>query len=122
MLLGEGRYGSRRIMLPETAATMMSNLLPKGVEAPGGQGFGAGGQVLVRPVFTGQGIGTFSWAGVGGTMMWVDRAYQAHAVWLAQFMKIDALPVQYAVPRAVHEELSKQCRRILLRRASPDRS
>src|SRR3546814_9208601 len=32
MLLGEGRYGSRRIMLPETAATMMSNLLPKGVE------------------------------------------------------------------------------------------
>src|SRR3546814_441111 len=60
MLLGEGRYGSRRIMLPETAATMMSNLLPKGVEAPGGQGFGAGGQVLVRPVFTGQGIGTFS--------------------------------------------------------------
>src|SRR3546814_6247956 len=68
MLLGEGRYGSRRIMLPETAATMMSNLLPKGVEAPGGQGFGAGGQVLVRPVFTGQGIGTFSWAGVGGTI------------------------------------------------------
>src|SRR3546814_2254104 len=76
-------------MLPETAATMMSNLLPKGVEAPGGQGFGAGGQVLVRPVFTGQGIGTFSWAGVVGTMMWVDRAYQAHAVWLAQFMPID---------------------------------
>ncbi|API57939.1 hypothetical protein BSL82_00340 [Tardibacter chloracetimidivorans] len=108
MLLGEGRYGSRRIMLPETAATMMSNLLPKGVEAPGGQGFGAGGQVLVRPVFTGQGIGTFSWAGVGGTMMWVDRAYQAHAVWLAQFMPIDALPVQYAVPRAVYEDLSKQ--------------
>src|SRR3546814_11156977 len=80
MLLGEGRYGSRRIMLPETAATMMYNLLPKGVEAPGGQGFGAGGQVLVRPVFPGQGIGTFSWPGGGGTKWWDARACRGSAV------------------------------------------
>src|SRR3546814_13675520 len=52
ILLGEGRYGPRRIMLPGTAAPIMSNLLPKGVEATGGQGFGGGGQVVCRPDFT----------------------------------------------------------------------
>lgn len=108
MLLGEGMFAHKRIMQPETVRLMMSNLLPEGVRGPGDQGFGAGGQVLIHPTFTGQGVGTYSWAGVGGTLMWVDPAYRTHALWLAQYMPIDALPVQYAVPRAVYEDLSRQ--------------
>lgn len=108
MLLGEGDFSGKRVMEPQTVRLMMSNLLPDGVRAPGNQGFGAGGQVLIQPNRTGQGLGTFSWAGVGGTLMWVDPTYKVHATWLAQYLPIDALPVQYAVPRAVYEDLSKQ--------------
>lgn len=108
MLLGEGDYAGKRVMDPESVRTMMSNLLPEGVKGPGGQGFGAGGQVVIHPNAMGQGIGTFGWAGVGGTLMWVDPTHKVHATWLAQYMPIDALPVQYAVPRAVYEDLSRR--------------
>ncbi len=108
MLLGEGNYAGKQVMAPEAVRLMMSNLLPEGVPAPGNQGYGAGGYVLMKPSHTGQGVGTYGWAGVGGTLMWVDPFYKVHATFLSQYMPIDALPVQYAVPRAVYEDLSKQ--------------
>lgn len=106
MLLGEGVFGGNEVMKPEMARLMMSNLLPEGVIGPNGQGFGAGGFVITQPPHTGQGLGTYGWAGLGGTMMWVDPHYRVHATYMAQYMPIDALPAQYAVPRAVYEDLS----------------
>jgi len=107
MLLGEGQWRTKRIIAAETARLMMSNLLPEGVAGPDGQGFGAGGKVLIHPDGTGQGIGTYGWAGAAGTMMWVDPVYKVHATWLAQYMPLEALPVQRTVPRAAYEDLSR---------------
>src|SRR5260221_10659661 len=46
MLLGEGALSGTRVLTAETARLMMSNLLPAGVRASG-QGWGAGGSVLL---------------------------------------------------------------------------
>lgn len=108
MLLGKGNFAGRQIMSEHAAQTMLSNLLPADVIGPDGQGYGGGGQILIRANGTGQALGTYSWAGVGGTLMWVDPAHKVHGLWLAQYLPIDALPVQYAVPRAVYEDLSRQ--------------
>lgn len=106
MLLGEGNFAGREVMKPEAVRLMMSNLLPEGVAGPNGQGFGAGGFVITQPPHTGQGIGTYGWAGLSGTMMWVDPYYRIHATYMTQYMPIDALPAQRLVPRAVYEDLS----------------
>ena len=96
MLLGEGTLAGKRIMKTGTARTMMSNLLPAGINAFG-QGWGAGG--LVRMDSNGESSigriqGTYGWQGGAGTSAWVDRVSGIYAVLMTQYMPTDA----YALP------------------------
>lgn len=97
MLLGEGTLNGTRVMSTHTARTMMSNLLPTGVTAMG-QGWGAGGLVLLhpRPEQTGFGgvQGTYGWQGGAGTLSWVDRVSGIYAVLMTQYMPTEA----YSLP------------------------
>jgi CubicO group peptidase (beta-lactamase class C family) len=93
MLLGEGALNSTRILTTQTARLMMSNLLPGGVKALG-QGWGAGGLVLLTSTGEatpfGMTLGTYGWEGSAGTVAWVDRSTGIYAVLMAQYMPSDA--------------------------------
>lgn len=94
MLLGEGSSGGVRILSAPTARLMMSNLLPDGVRTTFGQGWGAGGAVLMaaspKPTPLGMTAGTYGWQGAAGTVCWVDRATGIYAILMAQYMPTEA--------------------------------
>lgn len=101
MLLGEGALNGRRVMTTRTARLMMSNLLPGGVTALG-QGWGAGGLVLLNPSAEptpfGSTQGTYGWQGAAGTVAWVDRVRGIYAVLMTQYMPTEAyqLPSEFS--------------------------
>ena len=101
MLLGEGTLNGRRVMATRTARLMMSNLLPSGVTALG-QGWGAGGLVLLNPRAEptpfGPTQGTYGWQGAAGTVAWVDRVRGIYAVLMTQYMPTEAyqLPSEFS--------------------------
>ncbi|MBB5686096.1 serine hydrolase domain-containing protein [Sphingobium boeckii] len=90
MLMGMGKIGGKRIMKPETAKLGMSNLLPDGADTTGtfadGQGFGAGGRVVMKETPGGAGIGTFGWGGAAATIAFVDPKRGIRASGFAQYM------------------------------------
>lgn len=93
MLLGEGMLNGTRILKTQTARLMMSNLLPDSVKAMG-QGWGAGGLVLLANTNTatpfGMNRGTYGWQGAGGTAAWVDRTAGIYAVLMTQYTPTEA--------------------------------
>jgi CubicO group peptidase (beta-lactamase class C family) len=93
MLLGEGVIEATRVLTTQTARLMMSNLLPEGVKAFG-QGWGAGGLVLLSSTGTptpfGRTPGTYGWEGAAGTVCWVDRTTGIYAVLMTQYMPSQA--------------------------------
>jgi CubicO group peptidase (beta-lactamase class C family) len=105
MLLEEGSLGSTRVLTSPTARLMMSNLLPEGVRADFGMGWGAGGAVLMAsiPVATPVGMteGTYGWHGAAGTVCWVDRARRMFVVLMTQYMPSEAYNLQTEFTAAV---------------------
>ena len=89
MLLGEGALNGTRVLSIPTARLMMSNLLPAGVRASG-QGWGAGGSVLLASTGAATPLGmirgTYGWEGSAGTVAWVDRVTGVYAVLMTQYM------------------------------------
>ena len=89
MLLGEGTSNGTRVLATQTARLMMSNLLPVGVRAAG-QGWGAGGSVILESsgaaTSLGMTQGTYGWEGAAGTVAWVDRITGIYAVLMTQYM------------------------------------
>ncbi|MES2046256.1 MAG: serine hydrolase domain-containing protein [Pseudomonadota bacterium] len=79
-----GTLDGVRVLKPETARLMMSNLLPAGVTfggvaaTTGGttagpkMGFGAGGSVYLEDAPGGGSKGTYGWGGAAGTIAYVD--------------------------------------------------
>ena len=79
-----GTLDGARVLKPETAHLMMSDLLPAGVTfggvaaTTGGttagpkMGFGAGGSVYLEDAPGGAGKGTYGWGGAAGTIAFVD--------------------------------------------------
>ncbi|HSI18060.1 MAG TPA: serine hydrolase domain-containing protein [Sphingomonas sp.] len=79
-----GTLDGVRVLKPETAHLMMSNLLPAGVTfggvaaTTGGttagpkMGFGAGGSVYLEDAPGGGSKGTYGWGGAAGTIAYVD--------------------------------------------------
>ena len=68
MLLNDGRAGRVRVMKPETARLIRSDILPADLTAEG-SGYGFGGWVA-RPGHPRQ--GEFGWSGAAGTQGWID--------------------------------------------------
>lgn len=108
MLLGKGALNGARVMKPETVKLGMSNLMPEAAMAAGGfegQGYGAGGRVVIKPMESGASIGTFGWAGAASTIGWVDPARGIRASGYAQYMpdRIYGFPGDFA--KAVYADL-----------------
>lgn len=105
MLLGEGSLGRTRILSTRMARLMMSNLLPNGVRANYGMGWGAGGAVLMTsiPVATPYGMheGTYGWGGTAGTVCWVDRTRGIYVVLMTQYMPSEAYNLRTEFTAAV---------------------
>ncbi len=93
MLAGEGAIGHTRIMSRETARWAMSNLLHPDTKMAGwmtGQGFGAGGRVVLSPMPGGESVGSFGWGGAASTTGWVDRTKGVRATGWVQLMTLGA--------------------------------
>ena len=92
-----GTLDGVRILKPETAALMMSNLLPPGVvytpmddagPAPL-SGYGAGGSVTLADKPGGPGKGTYGWGGAAGTIAWVDPTRKMRGTIMVNFFPAD---------------------------------
>jgi CubicO group peptidase (beta-lactamase class C family) len=89
MLAGYGAIGRTRVMKAATARLGMSNLMPASVTAEngfeGGQGYGAGGRVVIRTEPGKPGIGTYGWGGAANTIGWVDPTRKIRASGFVQY-------------------------------------
>jgi CubicO group peptidase (beta-lactamase class C family) len=103
-LLGEGQLGRNRILKPETARLMMSNLLEPGVKFGTDSGYGAGGRSTLVTVPGGEGAGTYGWSGAAGTHAFVDRATGLYVVMMTQFMGPPNNPLVADLTAAVYKD------------------
>ena len=113
LLQNGGTLDGARIIKPETADLMMSNLLPPGVTFAGiggttggpsggpAMGFGAGGFVTLADSPGGQGKGTYGWGGAAGTIAWVDRSRSFRGTVMVNYFPPDRYPLRTDVGRAL---------------------
>jgi CubicO group peptidase (beta-lactamase class C family) len=107
MLLGRGRLGTTQVMKSETAALMMSNLLPPGVVGPEGSGFGAGGYVVLPGPISKYGApGSYGWSGVASTVFAIDPARREVIVFMTQLTPDDNSPVRDDLSVAMAKDLA----------------
>jgi CubicO group peptidase (beta-lactamase class C family) len=108
MQLGDGALGSVRVMKPETARLIRSNLLPAGVTAMGdGSGYGAGGRVVI-PTTEGanDSVGSYGWGGAAGTSFWIDPRRRTMVTLMTQFMPQDGYPIRRELRDAILADLA----------------
>lgn len=81
VMLDDGRSGGVRIMKPETARLIRTDVLPAGVKLDDGARYGFGGYVTPpgKPD-----SGRFGWSGAASTEAWVDPATRTAATILQQ--------------------------------------
>ena len=92
-ILDDGRAGRVRVMRPETAKLIRSDILPAAVPAEDGQGYGFGGYVNRT-------TGEFGWSGAAGTVAWLNpTAGTAVTVMLQRFNQ--AIDVEGDIRRAL---------------------
>jgi CubicO group peptidase (beta-lactamase class C family) len=93
MHLGDGRVGDVRVMKPETARLIRSNILPDGVAYTDSGGYGFGGRVVTPATKdANDSIGSYGWGGAAGTLFWVDPAKRRSATLMVQYMPSEAYP------------------------------
>ncbi len=121
MLAVGGSLGGVQIMKPETAALMMSNLLPPGVQftgisaATGGthgpaMGYGAGGSVTLVDVPGGPGKGTYAWGGAAGSIFWIDPTRRCRATVMVNYFPADRWPIRTETGRALQADAARLAR------------
>ena len=106
MLLGDGALGKVRVMAPETARLVRSDLLPAGVTAmEDGSGYGAGGRV-VTPTTKGanDSVGSYGWGGAAGTSFWIDPRRRTMVTLMTQFMPSEAYPIRRELRDAIRAD------------------
>lgn len=101
MLLNDGRAGRVRVMRPETARLIRSDILPEGLTAMNG-GYGFGGWVA-RPGHLRQ--GEYGWSGAAGTQAWIDPERNFAATMMIQAMPYGAVPIIAEVRAAIDSDL-----------------
>lgn len=101
MLLDGGRAGRVRVMTPETAALIHSDILPPGVEFTSGYGFGGS---VGRP---GQArAGEYGWSGAAGTTGWIDPTRRYAGVIMAQFFPYGSVGIARDARIAIGQDLA----------------
>ncbi|MEG1453133.1 serine hydrolase domain-containing protein [Brevundimonas sp.] len=101
MLLNDGSAGRRRIMKPETAQLMRSDILPEGVSALNG-GHGFGGWVAREGH---KRAGEFGWSGNASTQAWIDPAHDFAAVLMMQALPYRSIDVLSPLRAAIDADL-----------------
>jgi CubicO group peptidase (beta-lactamase class C family) len=115
LLQDEGSLDGVRILRPETARLMMSNLLPAGVDfggvaavagadsdALGGHmGFGAGGSVYLD----GPRKGTYGWGGAAATLGWADPVHRLRGTIMVNYIPSDHWPLRSELLPAIQQDL-----------------
>ena len=113
-----GTLNGVRVLKPQTAALMMSNLLPAGVTfagvdgdtggAGGGpaMGFGAGGAVTLADQ-PGVGKGTYGWGGAAGTIAWVDPVRHARGTVMVNYFPASQWPLRADVAAALGRDVAR---------------
>ena len=106
MLMGGGIFQGTTVLPPHAVTLGMSNLLPEGTDMGGyffagsGDGFGAGGRVIL----SGNDKGAYGWMGAAGTLGVVNRDRQLRVTGMLNRMDNMALPEQ--LPDAVNRDLT----------------
>lgn len=101
MLMDGGRAGRVRVMKPETAAMIKSDILPPGVRSESGYGFGGS---VVRP---GQPrAGEYGWGGAAGTVGWIDPNRRHAGVIMAQFFPYGSVRIARDARAAIAQDLA----------------
>ena len=101
MLLDDGAAGRRRLMKPETAHLLRSDILPDGLSALGG-GHGFGGWVAREDH---KRAGEFGWSGNASTQGWIDPAHRFAAVLMMQALPYRAVDVLTPLREALDIDL-----------------
>lgn len=103
-LLEDGRAGRVRVMRPETARLVRTDVMPAGLDMDG-NGFGFGGYVARPGVWN---AGEYGWDGAAGTKAWLDPARDYAAVIMVQFFPWGALPISTETRDAIVADLGIQ--------------
>lgn len=101
MLLRDGRAGRVRVMKPETARLIHTDIMPEGLIAEGG-GYGFGGWIA-RPGHRRQ--GEFGWSGAAGTQGWIDPEKNFAATMMIQAMPYRAVDILTELRPALDADL-----------------
>ncbi len=102
MLLDGGRAGRVRVMKPETAALIHSDILPAGVESEG-SGYGFGGSVMRA---ASPRAGEYGWSGAAGTVGWMDPTRRYAGVVMAQFFPYGAVRIARDARAAIGQDMA----------------
>lgn len=101
MELDDGLAGRVRVMRPETAAMIRTDILPADLTAMGG-GYGFGGWVA-RPGH--RRAGEYGWSGAAGTQAWVDKPQNFAAVMMIQAFPYGAVDIIRELRLAIDSDL-----------------
>ena len=115
-----GTLDGVRLLKPETAALMMSNLLPAGVRytgvsgttggtagGPATIGFGACGSVNLVDVPGRAAKGTYAWGGAAGTLFWVDPVRHFRGTVMVNYLPSDKWPIRDDVAKALLTDMAR---------------
>ncbi|MDP3800614.1 serine hydrolase [Brevundimonas sp.] len=103
-LLEDGRAGRVRVMRPETARLVRTDIMPAGLDSYG-NGFGFGGYVARPGAWN---AGEYGWDGAAGTKAWLDPVRDYAAVVMVQFFPWGALPISTETRAAIVADLGIQ--------------
>jgi CubicO group peptidase (beta-lactamase class C family) len=105
MLLNKGELDGVRLLTPETVEMMTKNQLPPNVDWGGGNGFGLGFSVQLKPGRAGKArVGEYGWGGAASTHFWISPKDDLAVVALSQYMPFSG-QLQDAVKPLIYDAI-----------------